>query len=195
MTLGETVVAVLRLCVLSNSIMNRLLNLCIANTSIGKFDVGIETKLRLQLSEHGAIGTTLIIDLGPGPWLLGLLLKMFDLPQCPLNIHYILGNPIEVTVIGIVVSGIHIVIILAVPGDVNQRILQLAHVGFSLGVACFLAFLVAGGFSLLDLHEILGFLQVILHSREQIFVGLETNLDKTLLPRIFAVMVMFLGAQ
>jgi len=67
---GESVVAHLWLCVLCNSLVDRALYLGIANVCISELDIRVETELCLQLSEHSAIGSTLIVNLWPGPWLL-----------------------------------------------------------------------------------------------------------------------------
>ena len=70
------------------------------------------------------------------------------------------------TVIGIVVCCVHIIIILAVPSDIDQRVLQLANIFVGISIAFSLALSVAGFLQLFDLEEVLCILQMLVDGVE-----------------------------
>ena len=107
---------------------------------------------------------------------------MLDLPECSLNIHDIRRDPIEMAMIGVVVSGVNIVIILAVPGDIIQGVLHLSDHFVCILIAFLLALGVAGLFELLDLHQVLNLLHLLFNFGEHVVVGAQTNLYEILLP-------------
>ena len=92
----------------------------------------------------------------------------------------------------VVVCGVDIIIILAVPGDIIEWVLHLADhfvgilvaLGLAVSIACFL--------QLLDLNQVGHLLHLIFHFGEHIVVGAQANLHEVLLPGGTVVMVMVL---
>ena len=180
MSFGEAVITIFWFCMLSNCSVNWSFYIKTFKISLRNLCIFIKTNLFLEFFEHSIIGVSLILP--PAPWLLLFLFKMLNLPKSSLNIHNIRWNSIEMAVVWIIISCVNIIVILAIPGDIIERILNFADHFISILVALLLTFSITCLFKFFYLEEFTSFSHLFINDSKQVFISGKADLNKVFFP-------------
>lgn len=164
---------------LINSLVDGALDVKFFNLTLS--NVLWETQFFFELLQNDSVGISLILF--PVPWSILFLLELLNLVEGSLNIHNVIRNSIEVGVIWVVIGGVNVIIIFAVPGNVDEWIFQFPNMFVGILITFCLAFGVARFFILFDFHEVRCFVQFIIDNRHEIVTASQTDLDQSLLDR------------
>lgn len=180
MTLGETVVAIFWLGVLSHSLVDRRLHVKARDVRARNLEVLWKTKLFLKLLKNFKVSVMLVSS--PRPWLLLFLFEVLDLPECSLHVHNIGRDTVKVTVVRVVVRRVDVVIILAVPGNIIEWVLHFADHVIGILIALSLAVSIARLLKLLNLNQVDNFGHPVINLGEQVAICSKSYLYEVLLP-------------